>query len=37
LSDNGVIDSSVVSEAIELFSIDPNKANPLSVKIGYRG
>jgi pyruvate dehydrogenase E1 component len=29
LSDNGVIDSSVVSEAIELFSIDPNKANPL--------
>ena len=29
LSDNGVIDSSVVSEAIELFSIDPNKPNPL--------
>jgi pyruvate dehydrogenase E1 component len=29
LSDKGIIDASVVSDAIKMFSIDPDKANPL--------
>ena len=29
LSDNGQIEASVVSDAIAMFSIDPNKPNPL--------